>query len=138
MHRSALVVTVIPPLGFVLLLIYFRPSYWSAAPIAGLALSLSGLALLTLARMQLGNSFSVTPQARRLVTHGLYSRVRHPVYVFGTMAIAGLFLYLKRPMLLLVLLPLVPLQVLRARAEERVLEDRFGEEYRKYRASTWF
>ena len=35
------------------------------------------------------------------------------------------------------LLPLIALQVWRARAEARVLEERFGEEYLRYRAQTW-
>ncbi len=97
-----------------------------------------GLAMLTLARLQLGNSFSITPQARRLVTHGLYSRIRHPVYVFGWFALSGLVLYLNQPVFLLLLILIVPVQVVRARAEERVLEQRFGEEYTAYRAGTWF
>ncbi len=75
---------------------------------------------------------------RRLVTHGLYSRIRHPVYVFGWFALAGLVLYLNQPVFLLLLILIVPVQVVRARAEERVLEQRFGEEYAAYRAGTWF
>jgi protein-S-isoprenylcysteine O-methyltransferase Ste14 len=33
---------------------------------------------------------------------------------------------------------LIPLQARRAREEARVLEDKFGEEYRAYRKQTWF
>jgi protein-S-isoprenylcysteine O-methyltransferase Ste14 len=36
------------------------------------------------------------------------------------------------------LLLLIPLQVWRARNEARVLEEKFGEEYREYRRRTWF
>ena len=52
------------------------------------ALSLSNVcsALWLLARWQLGDAFSVAPEARRLVTRGLYARIRHPIYVFGTLA----------------------------------------------------
>ena len=72
------------------------------------------------------------------MTGGLYRRIRHPVYVFGAVTIAGLFLYLNRPPLLLMFLVVIPLQIVRARAEERVLEAHFGQQYRDYKAGTWF
>jgi protein-S-isoprenylcysteine O-methyltransferase Ste14 len=31
-----------------------------------------------------------------------------------------------------------PIQVLRARKESKVLEEKFGDEYRQYKRSTWF
>jgi hypothetical protein len=51
---------------------------------------------------------------------------------------AGLILYLNRPWLLFALVPVAIMQLARARAESRVLEERFGDEYRAYRARTWF
>ena len=39
---------------------------------------------------------------------------------------------------LLLLLVLIPIQIVRAHQEARVLEDKFGDEYRKYRQGTWF
>jgi protein-S-isoprenylcysteine O-methyltransferase Ste14 len=106
--------------------------------IAGLVLVAFGLLMLTIARIQLGNAFSVTPQARMLVTHGIYSRVRHPVYVFSAIAIAGLVLYLRQPIFLLLLLVLIPVQIARAREEERVLDRHFGGAYAEYKRTTWF
>lgn len=111
---------------------------WSPLRIAGLAVMAAGLVLLTMARVTLGNSFSIAPEARKLVTNGLYSKVRNPVYVFSLFAIVGAALYFQILWLLLLLIPIIPMQVLRARAEARVLEAKFGEEYRQYRAKTWF
>jgi hypothetical protein len=68
----------------------------------------------------------------------LLARVRNPVYLFGTIVFTGLFLFLERPLLLMFLVPKLILQMTRARAEARVLEQHFGDEYRRYRASTWF
>lgn len=116
----------------------FAQPPWNAMRIIGLCLMVPSFVLLTLARVQLGNAFSITAQAKGLVTQGLYSRIRNPIYVFSALGIAGLFLYLNRPVLLFLLLLLVPLQVFRARREGRVLEARFGEEYRRYKAGTWF
>jgi protein-S-isoprenylcysteine O-methyltransferase Ste14 len=39
---------------------------------------------------------------------------------------------------LLAFLIVIPLQIWRARKESAVLEASFGEEYRRYRAGTWF
>lgn len=137
MKRSAIIVTIVPLL-WIPCLVFLPPQAWTASRVAGLAILIAGLALLTLARIQLGNSFSIKPQATQLVTHGLYARIRNPVYVFSALALAGFVLYLNKPYLFLLFLILIPMQVLRARAEGRVLEARFGEQYRQYKAATWF
>ena len=49
----------------------------------GVTLALVSASLAIVARTQLGNSFSVTPKAKDLVTHGLYSRLQHPMYLFS-------------------------------------------------------
>jgi protein-S-isoprenylcysteine O-methyltransferase Ste14 len=90
-------------------------------------------------RLQLGQSFSVQAKARALVTAGIYSRIRHPIYVFSSLMIVGIALYLDQMWLLLVVLVvIVPMQIYRARREEQVLIDAFGEEYARYKASSWF
>ena len=114
------------------------PPPWSSVQTAGLGLLAAGFVLWTIARFQLGVSFAVTAQARQLVTSGLYSKIRNPVYVFGSWVIAGLILVFGHPFGLLVFVLLVPLQVWRARKESAILEAAFGEEYRRYRANTWF
>jgi protein-S-isoprenylcysteine O-methyltransferase Ste14 len=106
--------------------------------LAGLILMIPALLLITIARIQLGNSFSLAPQATQLVTTGIYSRIRNPVYIFGTFVFTGLFLFLERPYFLLLIVPVLILQITRARAEARVLEAHFGDAYRQYRAHTWF
>jgi len=110
---------------------------WTPMRVAGLVIFVLSFGILTLARMQLGNSFSITPQAKQVIKHGIYSKVRHPVYVFGLLMFFGLILYINMPILLVVLAILIPVQVMRARAEERVLEEKFGAEYADYRKTTW-
>jgi len=138
MKRSALIVTVVPMVVIAFLLFTQAPTIWRPIHILGLAILIPSASLLVLARIQLGNSFSITPQATALVTHGLYSRIRNPVYVFGLLMFVGLIFYLDRPVFLALLIPLVILQVIRAGREARVLEAKFGDAYRQYRAQTWF
>jgi len=47
--------------------------------LSGLVLLVVGLFFLAIAHIQLGNSFSIGPEARRLVTQGLYSKIRNPI-----------------------------------------------------------
>ena len=111
---------------------------WNAQRIVGSVLLLSGLGLVLTARLQLGRSFSLTPQARTLITHGLYSKIRNPIYVFGAVAIAGLAMILQKPALWFLLAAIIVLQSVRAHEEARVLEEKFGDHYRAYRGRTWF
>ena len=88
------------------------------------------------ARKQLGAAFSVKPEARHLVTQGLYGRLRHPIYVFGTAAFMLVLLALQGWSALVIWAVLVPVQIIRARREDRVLAQAFGAEYEAYRRST--
>ena len=103
-----------------------------------LGLSVVCAILWLVARRQLGMAFSVGPQARQLVTTGLYTKVRHPIYVFGTMAFLLVLLALQGWAALVIWAILIPVQVIRARRERDVLAAAFGAEYEAYRRSTWF
>jgi protein-S-isoprenylcysteine O-methyltransferase Ste14 len=111
---------------------------WDAVKICGAVVAGVSLVLLVVARLQLGGSFAVKAKATTLVTTGLYSRIRNPIYVFGALMLVGMSVVLGKWWLLLVLALLMPLQVVRARKEEAVLEAAFGEEYVRYKAGTWF
>ncbi|HTR24837.1 MAG TPA: isoprenylcysteine carboxylmethyltransferase family protein [Terriglobales bacterium] len=104
----------------------------------GLAVAVIGLSGVMLARQTLGKSFSVTAQARALVTSGIYSKIRNPIYMSAEFVLAGIAVMLWNPLVLLFLMAVIPVQVLRARKEAQVLEAKFGDEYRAYRARTWF
>ena len=130
--------TVIVGLVFAFIIRQYPAHERTPMQIAGICLLVVGFFLWTTARFQLGKSLAVTAQAKKLVTYGLYSKIRNPIYVFGSCTIIGLILTLGRPIWLLVFVAIIPLQLWRAGKESSVLESAFGDEYRKYRASTWF
>jgi protein-S-isoprenylcysteine O-methyltransferase Ste14 len=119
-------------------IIFYAPGPWDLQRSIGTVLAIISMALLALSRYQLGKSFSVRPQAKALVTHGIYSRIRNPIYIFSALMAVGIFLIFHRPKLFFLFFILLPVQLLRARQESRVLDSRFGEQYRAYRRKTWF
>ena len=116
----------------------FGPGPHGLARSIGLLLGLIGLGGVILARFTLGRSFSLTAKATALVTRGIYSRIRNPIYISGEIFLAGLVLILWRLDLLIILLVIAPVQIIRARREAAVLEAKFGDAYREYRKRTWF
>jgi protein-S-isoprenylcysteine O-methyltransferase Ste14 len=56
---------------------------WTRAQTAGLLLLALAFNLWTVARFELGAHFASTARARRLATHGLYSKIRNPIYLFA-------------------------------------------------------
>jgi protein-S-isoprenylcysteine O-methyltransferase Ste14 len=118
-------------------------SFWPAGPLplhqaVSLAVMAVAFCLFAAARIELGTSFSVAAKARHLVTGGLYAKIRNPIYVFGGLVIAATMVYIGHPLLLLAFVVLIPVQIVRARKESQVLEETFGDEYRAYKARTWF
>ncbi|WP_348264453.1 isoprenylcysteine carboxylmethyltransferase family protein [Telmatobacter sp. DSM 110680] len=111
---------------------------WTPSHIVGVAIAAPAVLLLILARLQLGRAFSVRAKASTLVTSGLYSRIRNPIYVFGSLFFVGIIIWTNRPWLLVGFVVLIPMQVYRSRKEAEVLETKFGDEYREYKQKTWF
>ena len=119
-------------------LVFSMPGPWDFQRCIGAALMILGIAGIVTARYQLGKSFAIRAKAHELVTRGIYSKIRNPIYVSGAVLLAGFVLLLHRPMLWLVFLALIIMQTLRARREAKVLEAAFGDAYREYRRKTWF
>lgn len=103
-----------------------------------LVLSVVCAVLWFVARWQLGTAFSVQAEAHHLVVTGLYAKIRHPIYVFGTGAFLLVLLALQGWPALAIWAILIPVQVIRAGREDHVLAEAFGAEYATYRRSTWF
>jgi protein-S-isoprenylcysteine O-methyltransferase Ste14 len=118
--------------------VFRMPGPWDLQRTIGTGLVAVGLGGIAVSRYQLGRSFSIRAEAHRLVTHGIYSKIRNPIYVFGTLLFAGFVLVIHRPILWLGVLAIAILQTLRARREARVLEAALGDAYRDYRRRTWF
>lgn len=79
-----------------------------------------------------------THDADRLVTEGIYSRIRHPLYLSnGGIGYAFVILHMGfQPVALAFVVALLAFEFLLSRLEDRYLESRFGDEWRKWAAVT--
>ncbi|MGA8525908.1 MAG: methyltransferase, partial [Candidatus Sulfotelmatobacter sp.] len=73
----------------ILWIVFSIPGAWDLQRIIGTALMLIGIGGIVTARFQLGKSFAITAKAHQLVTHGIYSKIRNPIYVSGAVMLVG-------------------------------------------------
>lgn len=102
-----------------------QPSLWQA--IAGSLLLCAGTMMAVVALSRLGRSYSMMPEARRLITTGPYAFVRHPMYLSEQIAIAGIVLQNFSLYALALFTIHFWIQVQRMKHEEDVLRDTFNE-----------
>jgi len=125
-------------------------SFWGVSPIlaeadyalrpvafaAGVVALVAGLWLFARSHADLGTNWSLTLEVRenhRLVTDGVYQRVRHPMYL--ALIVYGIGQALVVPNWIAgpsYLVAMVLLFALRLGPEERLMEEEFGESYRDY------
>lgn len=100
----------------------------------GVLLSVFSLVLIFWAHVKLGRGYSPSVgKAIRLVKEGPYAYIRHPMYVgyvllfFSTFLFTGWWVFFVLGELIM-----LSLLVWRLKIEEKLLEERFGDEYRDY------
>lgn len=114
------------------------------AIIGGALLIIGGAALIVLARRALAQQGQPTDPGvptSKLVTTGVFSVSRNPLYLGGVCLLVGIALALNLPWGLVLLLPaIVACHYVLIVPEERYLAASFGEEYHRYAATVqrWF
>lgn len=105
--------------------------------LVGIVVSNIAFVLWIISRVQLGNAFSLAPTSKFLVTSGIYSKLRHPVYYFSILAVVGISIFIWQWHMVLVVVILLIIELIRIREEEAVLQESFGKEYSAYKQKTW-
>jgi protein-S-isoprenylcysteine O-methyltransferase Ste14 len=111
----------------------------SAALVLGMLMACIALIIRILSRQELGLSFTYDirePVGGSLVTANLYSIVRHPAYLATHLGLIAVGLLMGTWLGIALSCAGLPLTLSRIRREDRLLEERFGDSFRAYRART--
>jgi protein-S-isoprenylcysteine O-methyltransferase Ste14 len=107
--------------------------------IVGLILFVTGLSIMIIGQVTLWKSYSsllIIKKGQKLITHGIYRFIRHPIY-FGFIVVAiGISIAASSLYGFLVMLLEIPICLSRIRIEQKMLIEEFGDEYRKYMKTT--
>ncbi len=106
---------------------------------AGIILIIAGVILVVLARQEFSRYNQPTDPGlptTRIISTGVFSISRNPLYLGGVFFLAGISLTFNLPWVLIFLVPsLVACHYVLIAPEEKYLSTRFGEEYRVYAAT---
>jgi protein-S-isoprenylcysteine O-methyltransferase Ste14 len=117
---------------------------FSEAALAGTAAVIvlmgGAVALFAASSRALGRNWSIIARTRtdhQLVRSGPYARVRHPIYLGMLLFLLGLAVAVGHWVQLLVAVPTFLIgTAIRIRIEDQLLEQSFGDAFRKYRSTT--
>jgi len=109
-----------------------RPTDPGSLSIIGNAVQAVGIMLIVAGLLSLRRSFGIVPANRGIRQGGLYRLIRHPLYFSELLSVVGFVIANPSARNALLWMALVVLQLLRARAEERLLSA--DPEYREYAA----
>jgi protein-S-isoprenylcysteine O-methyltransferase Ste14 len=117
------------------------PILWHASALVteyGVAITAIGAAVAAYAIVNLGRNFSVVPEARVLVTRGVYRVVRHPIYLAESLMILGALMGDGELSALMGTFVVIGLQIYRIRVEERLLSRAFPAQFVEFTRRTTY
>ena len=107
----------------------------------GIGLMLLGIVIRVSAVLTLRKAFTLNVQVtsrQKLITLGLYRKIRHPAYTGSILSLVGVALALRNLLsVITVLCCCIICYQIRITVEETVLENRFGDEYTSYKHNTY-
>ncbi|MFH1455909.1 MAG: isoprenylcysteine carboxylmethyltransferase family protein [archaeon] len=128
------------PFLFTILIVYFITSKFTLNTffILGFLLSIIGIIIWWLGKLTLHNAFTAMPKAKKLMKKGIYSKIRHPIYFGLSLILIGWMILFQNWIIMIIFSSLIMILIIRAYFEEKILDKRFGKEYRTYKKETWF
>jgi protein-S-isoprenylcysteine O-methyltransferase Ste14 len=131
------------PLALTIISVYFWITCFkdSITYYAGLIINIIGLIIWWLAKIEIGENWSGgygKPSLKELVTTGIYSKIKHPLYWGINITLIGILLMYHLLWISIIILFIVLYFFNRMRIETIFLEKKLGKVYKEYKNSTWF
>lgn len=105
----------------------------------GVSLFVIGLTIMIVGQITLWQNYSgfvVIKKDHQLITHGIYSFTRNPIYLGAILAFASFAIYAASVYGFLAMIATIPIFLFRIKMEEKMLAEYFGDEYETYRNTT--
>jgi protein-S-isoprenylcysteine O-methyltransferase Ste14 len=105
----------------------------------GFIIGAIGVVILITGIVTLGKYFTASMTPKGLVTHGIYSKIRHPIFFGVILVYLGMeFIFQSIYGLFLVIFVLIPFYIYSAIEEEKILSEKFKDKYIAYKKKTLF
>ena len=114
--------------------------HMGAVNVVGLILFCVGVLIRAVGKLTLGRYYAYglrTLPDHKLIKHGIYKYIRHPISLAGILYIVGIPLIFSSRYGFVIMLAIAPLVLYRLKLEEQMLVEKFGDEYREYMKKTW-
>jgi protein-S-isoprenylcysteine O-methyltransferase Ste14 len=137
---TSFILLLVPWLGFESLNVRFVPAN-SIVRLAGVAITFAGIALAFSGRRHLGRNWSDKVEVKvdhQLIRSGPYAYLRHPIYSGVLLGVAGTALAVGQVRGIAAFLLLLGSYAIKARKEERVLVEKFGDAFREHQRNAGF
>jgi protein-S-isoprenylcysteine O-methyltransferase Ste14 len=98
-----------------------------------------GLVMMFSAFASIRDAVQIAPEPRpgcKLVTHGIYRTLRHPIYTSILIMVVGLFFRKPTPPVAIASAVVIAFLIVKSRFEEKLLLSRYPE-YVAYKSRTW-
>jgi protein-S-isoprenylcysteine O-methyltransferase Ste14 len=129
------------PSALTIISVYFWITFFNQnlLKIVGVAVNILGLIIWWFAKLTLDQNWNAgygKPKIKQLVTHGIYSKIRHPLYWGINLTLLGLALLYPKVWFLIINSLIIIYFFYRMHIEDNYLSEKLGKEYQDYKRKT--
>jgi protein-S-isoprenylcysteine O-methyltransferase Ste14 len=128
------------PLIFSMIATYLVTVHWQNRYFNYLGIGIFSLGLLVwwIGKLNLDDAFNTGISPTKFVTTGIYSRIRHPIYIGLCLTLLGFAVFVPSIMWLGIFAVTFFVLIIKAFLEEKRLFESYGKKYMEHKKKTWF
>ena len=128
------------PLIFCMLATYIVTVFWQNRYFnyVGLVIFSLGLLIWWIGKLNLDDAFNTGINPTKFITNGIYSKIRHPIYIGLCLTLLGFAIFIPSVIWLGVFAVTFFVVIIKVHLEEERLFEKFGKKYMNHKKKTWF